>query len=63
MIILICFGVMLICGLLMVINPKLGVKPEKLKNGITYEEAVKKNKISGIIFIIIAIILLLINLM
>ena len=55
MIILICFGVMLICGLLMVINPKLGVKPEKLKNGITYEEAVKKNKISGIIFIINAL--------
>ena len=55
MIILVCIGVIFICGLLMVINPKLGVNPKKLKNGITYEEAIKKNKKSGIICIIIAI--------
>ncbi len=63
MIIWICFAIMLICGLLMIINPKLGVNPEKLKNGITYEEAVKKNKKSGIIFVVIAIVLLLINIL
>ena len=63
MIIWICFAIMLICGLLMIINPKLGVNPEKLKNGITYEEAVKKNKKSGIIFAVIAIVLLLINIL
>lgn len=63
MIIWICFAIMLICGLLMIINPKLGVNPEKLKNGITYEEAVKRNKKSGIIFVVIAIVLLLINIL
>ncbi len=63
MIIWICFAIMIICGLLMIINPKLGVNPEKLKNGITYEEAVKRNKKSGIIFVVIAIVLLLINIL
>lgn len=29
MIILVCIGVIFICGLLMVINPKLGVNPKK----------------------------------
>lgn len=63
MILLICFGIMLVCGLLLIINPKLGVNPEKLKNGITYEEAIRKNKKSGIIIIVIAIILILVNIL
>lgn len=63
MIIWICFAIMFICGLLMIINPKLGVNTEKLKNGITYEEAVKRNKKSGIIFVVIAIVLLLLNIL
>lgn len=63
MILLICFGIMLVCALLLIINPKLGVNPEKLKNGITYEEAIRKNKKSGIIIIVIAIILILVNIL
>ena len=63
MIVLICFVIMFICGLLMIINPKLGVNPEKLKNGITYEEAVRKYRKSGIIVIVIALILILFNIL
>lgn len=62
MLMLICFAVVFVCGLIITINPKMGVNPEKLKNGITYEEAVKKNRTSGIILLIVGIVLFLINL-
>lgn len=62
MIVLICISVVFICGLILVLNPKMGVNPNKLINGITYEEAIKKNKKCGIILIIVGLVLLLINL-
>ena len=62
MITLLCIAVVFICGLIITINPKMGVNPEKLKNCITYEEAVKKNRTSGIILLIAGIVLLLVSL-
>lgn len=62
MIVLICIIVVFICGLILALNPKMGVNPDKLKNGITYEEAIKKNRTSGIILLVVGIIFLLINL-
>ena len=62
MLMLICFAIVFVCGLIITINTKMGINPEKLKNGITYEEAVKKNRTSGIILLIVGIVLFLINL-
>ena len=60
MIVILCLLVIFICGLIMTINPKIGINPNKLKEGITYEEAVKKNKKAGIIALVAGAIFLLI---
>lgn len=46
----------------MAIAPKLGVNPDRIKDGTTYEETIKRNRKSGIILFVLGIILLLFNL-
>lgn len=55
MIVLICLIVMFVIGLILIIAPKTGVNPDKLKEGITYEEAVKRNRYYGIFILILSI--------
>lgn len=52
MITLICLAIVFVYGLILTINPKYGINPNKLKQGVTYEAAVKRNKTIGIIIII-----------
>lgn len=62
MIMLICILIIIVSGLIMAIAPKLGVNPDKIKDGTTYEETIKRNRKSGIILLVLGIILLLFNL-
>ena len=62
MIVLICLVVLIVVGLILVIAPKTGVNPDKLKEGVTYEQAVKRNRICGIAALVAGIICLIFSL-
>ena len=62
MILYICAGISIACGLILALFPTLGVKQEKLKPGVTMEQVIKNNKKAGITGIIVGIVLIIVNL-
>lgn len=63
MILLICITVMIVCGLILTIKPTTGVNKDKLKEGVTYEDAVKRNRISGIAVLVSGLLILIVSLL